>query len=145
MTCIATDGRSIAGDGRMVAGDMIVDEATKKLWRAADGSAVGGSGEVTELALLREWFRAGEPKDTLPKISDKVCVLILRRDGRVEWMDHHFTPVPWAAPTAIGVGDEMAIGAMLAGKSPRRAVELVASRMMGVGGRIREMRPRRRR
>lgn len=42
-------------------------------------------------------------------------------------------------PFACGSGSDYAIGAMLAGKSPREAVELAAKKNSATGGKIMEM------
>lgn len=143
MTCIATDGKTLAGDGRVTAQGLIQTEEGQKVFYAKDGSVVGCSGACTTMELARKWFEGGCPFDVLPKVEDKdFAALILRPDGRIEWMDVSFAFVPCMAPAAIGSGDEIAIGLMLAGKTPKEAVEITATRMCTVGGKIVELRPR---
>jgi len=151
VTCIATDGKTMAADGRMCTGDLIVNDETVKIFHARDGSVVGTSGDAAMGELVREWFQKGEnpnkiPSLTMPKEDDSpVSALILRPDGRVEWMNHHFACVPFARVAAIGSGSEVAIGLMMTGMSPREAVEAVARQVTSVGGRIMELKPRARR
>lgn len=137
MTCIATDGRSIAADGRMTseAGEITHDRFLK-LVSLPDGSVLGLAGTASDITALRAWARAGAPEQARPKLDPDSEFLNLRPNGRIEWSDHRWRPVPQAAPAAIGSGGDIAIGAMLAGRSPRGAVKLAARRVTTVGGRI---------
>lgn len=146
MTCIATDGKTMAGDGRALIGQLITTDSRDKLVRAKDGSIIGLAGDTTAAQLVREWFRKGEDLSTIPAVkpSDEPGTpfeaLILRPDGSVEFIDWNFTPVAHDVPAAIGSGREMAVGLMLAGKTPVEAVRLVAKRVASVGGRVRVLR-----
>ncbi len=145
MTCICTDGKTMAADGQSSRMDMIVGLRRTKLHRLPDGSVVGmaGDGGLIELAL--EWFRNGEDTSEIPATRGQdFCALILRPSGRVDLLDGLFVRYRAEAPAAIGTGDQMALGALLAGATPREAVKLVASRCTTVGGRITEMAPTRR-
>lgn len=140
MTCIATDGITIAADSRQTAEGLIVNDDAIKLFRAKDGSAVGVAGNCASAELARRWFEEGEDFERVPKLEDKdFAALILRPDGRVEWMGVAFAAVAYAVPTAIGSGDELAIGAMLAGKSPADAVQIAIARMSSCGGPVIEL------
>lgn len=144
MTCIATDGRTLAADSRQTAEGMIVNDAATKVFHAKDGSAVGVAGNCASAELARAWFEAGEDFGTIPKLEDKdFAALILRPDGAVQWMGVSFAAVPYAVPAAIGSGDELALGAMLAGKSPSEAILIAASRMTNVGGPVVELEAKR--
>jgi hypothetical protein len=144
MTCIATDGQTLSADGRQTADGLIVSDKAIKLFHAKDGSAVGIAGNCASAVLARQWFEAGEDFGTIPKLEDKdFAALILRTDGRVQWMGVSFAAVDYEVPAAIGSGDEVAIGAMLAGKSPAEAVRIAATRVMSVGGSIANLGPKR--
>lgn len=143
MTCIATDGKTIAADSRSCIGDLIVTDAAVKLARGKDGSVLGIAGDAGTSALVREWFEKGADVRTIPKIlpTDKdgnpaFEGLALRPDGRVDFLDNSFTFVEFAIPAAVGSGTEIALGAMLAGKSPVDAIALAATRVATVGGEV---------
>lgn len=149
MTCIATDGKTMAGDGRALIGQLITTDARVKIMHASDGSVVGVAGEASAGALVREWFAKGEDLTSIPTVKPgedpgtPFEALILRPDGRVEFMDWNFTAVEHEVPAAIGSGREVAIGLMLAGKTPAEAVAIVARRVATVGGVITKLKPKR--
>jgi len=143
MTCIATDGRTMAGDGLITNANLIVASDARKVRRLANGSIVGCAGEWGLCELVFGWFEKGEDNETIPAVRSRgddgdtaLEALILRPDGMVEIMDDNFAPYRVDCPAAIGVGAEIAIGLMLAGKTPREAVEAVVRRVTGVGGQI---------
>ncbi|MEJ7831308.1 MAG: hypothetical protein WKF79_00195 [Nocardioides sp.] len=145
MTCIATDGKTMAADGLLMRDDLIVTTARRKLFHAKDGSVVGCAGDGAAIALAREWFKSGEPKDTIPVLRGQdFAALILRRDGRVELLDGLFTTYDCEAPATLGSGDAFALGALHAGATPRRAVEIACLTCATVGGTVRTMKPTKR-
>lgn len=137
----------MAGDGRMCSGDVIVNDETEKVFHAKDGSAVGCAGDAAIIELVRKWFEDGEDVSLVPRIDvtaddpDPVSVLILRPDGRVQWMNHRFAPVAYATPAAIGSGSDVALGLLRAGWAPTLVVEAVADVVTSVGGKVREIAP----
>lgn len=147
MTCIATDGKTIAADGRSCMGDLIMTDEAEKLVRGTDGSVIGCAGDRGACALVREWFAKGADTETIPKLHPSeedggpFTALILRPDGKVEGLDQHFVFMPRSAPAAIGTGGEIALGALLSGKTPKEAVALAAEHVTSVGGKVHEMRP----
>lgn len=148
MTTIATDGKTMAADGRSVMGSLIVSETVEKLAIAKDGSIVGCAGDRACCRKVLDWFVAGEDRETIPTFvraatSDETLFdcLVLRPDGRVEFMDEEFILAEHTVPTAQGSGGEVALGLMVAGKSPREAVEIVATMFADVGGTIVELKP----
>lgn len=144
MTCIATDGRTIAADGRACVGSLITTDDRVKLTRGTDGAVIGVAGEATAGVLVRQWFEKGADLGRVPAIKPPddgegtpFEGLILRPDGSVDYLDWNFAPVARSLPAAIGSGAEVAIGLMLAGKTPAEAVELVTTRVCSVGGTVR--------
>jgi ATP-dependent protease HslVU (ClpYQ) peptidase subunit len=145
MTCIATDGKTMAGDGLSCSGDIIVARDVRKIRRLANGTLVGVAGERISCQMMLDWFEAGEDLDKLPKLlategsgegKSVVDVLIVRPNGKCEFMDERGVAVSRPLPMAIGSGMEIALGLMLAGKSPRQAVREVARHVASVGGKI---------
>ena len=115
---------------------------------AKGGSLVVVAGDATAGQLVREWFQNGADNACIPAIKPgeepgtPFEALVLRADGRVQYLDWNFTLTEQAVPCAIGSGREVAIGAMLAGKSPAEAVELVKERVASVGGKVLVLQPR---
>lgn len=143
MTCIATDGKTIAADSRSSLGPLSLDDDVLKLARGKDGSILGAGGQTGVCALVREWWEAGGSTKTLPEITkvdsdgDQTFEgLILYASGTVAFLDPHFTPVSARPPFAIGSGSHVAIGAMLAGASPAEAIAIAARVCPDVGGEI---------
>lgn len=144
MTCIATDGKTMAGDGLITGGALIIGTKGIKVRRLPDGTLVGLAGQWAGCELTFKWFEDGEKPDHIPDLprgkDDDTALeaLILRPDGRVQLMDDLFAPYQIDAPAAIGAGSEVALGLMLAGKTPVEAVSEVSARITTVGGKITE-------
>lgn len=131
MTTIATDGKSMAGDTQTNAGGYITRFAPK-VHRLADGRIFGGCGVTTDNLKFKAWMEGGDRVD----LTDDFCGLILNPDGTVDWIDKNLTLVRMIIPMAVGTGDMMAIGAMLAGKSAAESVAIACQRDRNSGGEI---------
>jgi ATP-dependent protease HslVU (ClpYQ) peptidase subunit len=133
VTVIATDGRVMAGDSFSTSQGQLLRKA-KKVHRLKDGRIVGCSGPTTDCIQIVKWLNEGGEKPTL---SEEVTAIILNADGSVDWMDCHFTIVSGnVVPYAIGSGGDLALGAMLAGCSPKAAAKIACSRQLDCGGDI---------
>lgn len=133
MTTIATDGKSMAGDGLAVRNSLITAFGSPKVVRLNDGRIVGAAGEKPCCHKFRAWLQDGDPK---PKFRD-FSALVLHPDGRLFYhTDSDVEGTLAEAPNAIGTGSEIAIGAMLAGKSPEEAVAIASQRDVYTGGEI---------
>jgi hypothetical protein len=120
MTTIATDGKTIAADSR-VTGTFIGRH--DKLFEI-NGSVFGVSGNVTRVMRVVDWLAAGCPDNSRPEVDDDFAILQLHPEGVLFW-DSALRPVAYGIPhAAIGTGGEFAMGAMMAGKSPEKAVEI---------------------
>jgi ATP-dependent protease HslVU (ClpYQ) peptidase subunit len=135
MTTIATDGRTMAADTHSSTGGLIVNRSAVKVTRAKDGSLVGVAGDCSGDALFRRWLDDGEQQDKLPNFrgADEFVALVLRPDGRLDAFDSSLVPVEYQLPAAIGSGGQLALGAMLAGRSPAQAVAIAAQRDNATG------------
>lgn len=126
MTTVAWDGRTLVADSAATTDSRKI--TTHKLFRLADGSLVGGAGTLTEIREMVAWLNSGSDPETLPECSD--CdLLLVKTDGSVLEFSGSADGIPVLDKVAaIGSGAEYAIGAMLAGKPARRAVEIAAMR-----------------
>lgn len=132
MTTIATDGKSMAGDGLIVnAGDMICGFNTVKVHRLDDGGIVGIAGDASLALAFVAWLNGG----TEPTVEE-VDALHITADGALLYYHNTGAPVPCEAPAAIGTGTKLAMGAMLAGSDPAKAVEIACQRDICSGGSI---------
>jgi len=133
MTTIACDGKSMAGDGLAARETLITVLDAIKVTRLDDGRIVGTAGEKPDTRKFRAWLQEGGTK---PKLKD-LAALVLHPDGRLVYhTDSDIEGTPTGLPNAIGSGCEIAIGAMLAGLSPEKAVEIAATRDVYTGGTI---------
>lgn len=135
MTTIATDGKSMAGDGQREVRGTISTRNAEKVRRLSDGSVIGTAGDSACGCALIEWLEGGGDAPKLEPESG-FNALQLTSDGKVFIYDKHCMPMPVEPPMAIGSGMDLAIGAMLAGKSAEDAVMIAVRRDPGTGGKI---------
>jgi len=122
----------MAADSQVTAGQEIT-AFTQKVHRLDDGRIIGCCGPSISCAKFREFMINGGDK---PDLSDEFRALILHPSGVVSYIEKDFVELPYRAPAGIGSGSEFAIGAMLAGASPRKAVELAIDRDTHSGGEV---------
>jgi len=102
-----------------------------KVHRLKDGRIVGASGPSTCCQKLVRWLEEGGEQ---PSLSDDVAAIILNPDGTIDWIDCKFELMKGCiVPYALGCGDDIALGAMLAGATPEEAVKITASRRLDIG------------
>lgn len=118
MTTIATDGKTIAADSRITG--QFIDEH-QKLFKVGD-SVFGIAGTLTVAMRFIDWVKAGTPPEATPSIDDETAILQLTPAGVWYW-DQALRPVQYRRPyAAIGSGADFALGALVAGCTPRQAV-----------------------
>lgn len=132
MTTIATDGKSMAGDSQTTGGNILCRHAPK-VFKAKDGRVFGCCGPVVDCLKFEAWMASSGES---PKLSEGFEALVLALDGSVDWIDRELIAVRHIVPFAIGSGAEIAIGALLAGKSPAEAVKIAAQRDVKTGGEV---------
>jgi ATP-dependent protease HslVU (ClpYQ) peptidase subunit len=133
MTTIACDGKTMAGDGLAARNTLITTLDATKVAMLDDGRIVGTAGEKPCCRRFLAWLQDGGAR---PKLKD-LAALVLHPDGRLVYhTDSDPEGTVTGIPNAIGSGCEIAIGAMLAGLSPERAVEIAADRDVYTGGTI---------
>jgi ATP-dependent protease HslVU (ClpYQ) peptidase subunit len=141
MTVIASDGIHIAADGLTVSGDEPMQYDAQKIFvRHGRIYAISGAGAMAESLIA--WHAAGaDPKDVPPTFPGGSGWGMLVISGWPDTVYEFFQsecPYPSRCPAVftIGSGCDYALGAMKAGASAHRAVEIAAECSVRVGGRL---------
>lgn len=122
MTTIAVRDGVMAADCGQIAGGL--RRGTINKIERINGKLVGCGGDVSEIEAFAEWLR--NPSKERPKFDkdDNFGAITLDENGVSVW-DVKCYPQPLDAPYyAIGSGNEVAIGAMAAGKTAEEAVRI---------------------
>lgn len=139
MTTIAISTTHVAADGQRTWGNEIRGLDHKKL--RVEGRIIYAYTGLTPLMdVMIRWHKDGAKPENLPPYSnedgDGWTLIIIDRHG----VGKYTASCPYVerldAPIAFGAGDDLAMGAMLAGASAERAIELVASITNHTGGEI---------
>jgi ATP-dependent protease HslVU (ClpYQ) peptidase subunit len=124
----------MVGDGMLTRFERLVASSSRKVHRLKDGRLLGAAGKTRDVDPLIKWL---DGEGARPKKAE-VSALLLSPGGKVELIVDNDDPIRVEAPAAVGSGSELAIGAMLAGASPRDAVLIAASRDPFTGGELTE-------
>lgn len=133
MTTIATDGKSMAGDGLVTSNGTVFGHSFIKIVRLPDGRIAGAAGSAFYLAPFFAWLENG---GDAPELGEHFDGIVLSPDGSCRTYDEKCRSIPEETPSAVGSGRELAIGAMMAGASPLKAVGIAAERNTSTGGTI---------
>lgn len=142
MTIIATKSGIMACDTAGFIGSLRTRVMQPKIVQRRDGAIIGCSGRTTSCLKTQLWFLEGCPRDRLPELptqeEDELGYLILYNTGRVFMGQARFDEWEMEPTAATGVnsGMYMAMGAMLAGRSAREAVQIVIDNNDCVGGTV---------
>lgn len=138
MTTIAFDGRTIAAD--RLCGEVI---SVCKLFRIQTGEILAGAGDYSKIIEVAAWLQGEADKPELPDQED-TDFLLVDATGHASWLTW-----PWLRRVrvtepfcAIGSGRDFALGAMAAGASAKKAVEIAARFDPSTGGGIDTLRVR---
>lgn len=134
MTTIATDGKTMFSDSQQTT-DHIDRVDVLKVCKV-EGSLWGFAGSVTQWLIFLKWLNGGDKHTDL----DEFEVLQIDEKGKVFYWGQRLQPVEVGHPAAIGSGGAYAMGAMMAGASPRKAVEIACELDSYSGGKIRGLR-----
>lgn len=138
MTTIATDGVTIAADGLRTRGGERRGTSFAKI-RVVNNCIYALSGLVPLFEPLIAWHQQGaNPRDfpALGTDSEWGTLVVIDRDG-IGKISHTCPHIErYEPPIAFGAGDDYAMGAMMAGASPERAVQIVAELCVHTGGEI---------
>jgi hypothetical protein len=141
MTTIAIKNGFVAADGRRIWGDEVRGEDVIKV-KFINGTGYGFTGTVALMEPMIAWHQAGAKVKEVPTVNESLTwTLIIMRPGLVAKCSSsclYPEEFPAHEPIAFGSGCDHAMGAMLAGTTAKRAVEIVASLCTGTGGTIRE-------
>jgi ATP-dependent protease HslVU (ClpYQ) peptidase subunit len=123
MSTLAWDGRCLAADQQITIGGTPV--AGTKIFRGTD-FLIGGCGDIQEVLLFVEWYESGQLKTDKPMLTRDSFTGYVVDENKVLWrFDHLLVPYKITRPFwAAGSGADYAMGAMAAGQSARRAVEI---------------------
>lgn len=140
MTTVAFDGKVIAVDSRAVAGVLISNDRVEKIL-VKDNVAFAIAGTFCMFRPLIKWFIDGGDIKEIPTggSEDNDCTSFIVCTGgrcfqynpKLPYPDEIHPPFSW------GTGREIALGAMLAGKSAVEAVRIAATVDPSTGGDIR--------
>lgn len=132
MTTIAWDGKTMAADKQSTGGGMKYQSHESKIHKGTYHgmpALFAGAGTSVYSAAVIEWLLAGMPDDKpeMPSAPDSFTVLVATELGLFEYIDS-LRPVPLGIRKwAIGSGNEYAFGAMAAGASAKKAVEIACA------------------
>lgn len=136
MTVIAYRQGIMASDSATGVGDMAIGTC-RKIVRSSTGFIAGACGDAGEGSRFLEWVLEGGPdfqKHFVPHDHD-FGGLFVSPDGTVRRLGLKGAPYIIEAPFhAMGIGREVAMGAMAAGATAERAVEIAIQYMDGCGG-----------
>lgn len=138
MTTIAIDRTTIVADGLRLWGQEIVGLNTRKLL-IRDQRIYGFTGLYPMFSVMVDWHRDGANPSAFPVGLDKTdgwTLIIVDRAGIGKYTSSCPYIERFDPPIAFGAGQDYAIGAMLAGVTAKRAVEIVAGQCTHTGGEI---------
>lgn len=136
MTTIVTDGQTIAADGMRTWNGELRGLSFQKL--TVRGNRIFAyCGSTPLMGPVIDWFEAGaDPKAMPPHGDPDWTLLIIDSMGLRKASYVCAFPETFNYPFAIGAGGDYALGAVWAGATPRRAIELVSQHTSHTGGEI---------
>lgn len=129
MTTIAWDGKTLAADTLMLDGTFRDLTQTYKIEKTDDGDWFATCGS----AYVAQKFKDGSITQKDYKSGQ---VLIVREDGSASVSDYTGYFFPVTPPFAMGSGGALALGAMLAGATPEKAVLIAMEIDTQTGGSV---------
>lgn len=140
MTTIATDGVTIAADGLRCSGDEPLSYAERKLV-VDSGVIYAFMGDFAAMPAAIAWHKAGADPREAPRHWDGpdggwTLIVIERGPKCTLYRSRLPYPDPHPFPQAFGSGCNFAMGALLAGASPRNAIEVASRLNVYTGGEI---------
>lgn len=130
MTTVAWDGKSMAADRQMTLGSMRHTNTQSKILQGTYHgmpALFAGAGTKVYSAAVIEWLLLGMPderKPEMPESPDSFAVFVVTELGLHLFVDSLRAIPLGVTKYAIGTGEDYARGAMAAGASAKRAVEI---------------------
>lgn len=136
MTTIVTDGYSMAGDGRVGWGNNNIYDKAVKIRRIGN-QIIGCSGSADKAIEYLKWCEKGRDREDMPTgMNDECTALHLTKSGVFISNGPFFNLKRVNRIIGIGSGAEFAVGAVMAGATPRQAVKIASKIDSGTGGKI---------
>lgn len=124
MTTVATDGYVVAFDTRATRGATVSTDSLNKAVMLDDGQIVASAGTLDDMLAFHEYMRR-LPNDAKPKLdSSFIGIRVNPSTGRVWAYEGNLIPFEVTTPHCIGMGDDLARGAMAMGADPFKAVQI---------------------
>jgi hypothetical protein len=140
VTTIASDGKTVAADSLRVGGGEIIDATTPKLV-IYQKMLFGFTGTMALFRPAVRWYELGAKPGEQPNVGDDKAHWSLYR-FLPEGADRYCHDLPYPEmmpyPFSAGSGCDYAMGALHAGATPARAVEIAAKLDPNTGGKILE-------
>ena len=133
MTTIATDGKTMAGDGLVVSNTDILKRNDRKVFLV--GREVVGCAGLSDVIDAYIKFLRNEEEDP-PTLGDDFNAIHVSKKGCFLVCGNNYSKLKVDLPFAIGAGADYAVGAMMAGKTPKEAIQITAKKSTTTGGRI---------
>lgn len=131
MTTIVVTPQLMAADSQCSYGD--TRQYARKIFRLKNGSIAGIAGDLSQGYELVRWLNDEVPNP--PTKMDDCTVVLLRPDGTMWEFCGTLTAMPITEPYHVaGTGMAAALGALDAGATPQRAVEIAIKRDAYSGG-----------
>ncbi len=140
MTTIAVSTTHIAADGQGCRSGEIIGLREKKL-HIQEGKIFAFLGAAALVEPILSWYQAGADPHKLPPIGSDVrwSALVISSKGLFRFDQASPYADRMHPPLGFGSGADFATGALLAGASARRAVEIACTRDIRSGGEITEI------
>lgn len=148
MSTVATDGKSMSGDGLSV-GAYKCSDTIVKVFRWLD-TIVGVVGASDQCVRFTSWYmrtrevqpdgsvfyERGANDNEYPVFDEQFEAMVLTEDGSCYKYYDQPEAIKVDVPHAMGAGCEIAMGAMKAGASPEKAIEIAIELNIHTGGKI---------
>lgn len=122
MTTIAWDGKEIAGDSRSCSGGLIDAGVCRKIF-LNKRILYGIAGDYAQALAVMRWMSEGRDPDFEPVFIEPEFEVLMIRNGTGYFFSGELEGYEVWPPFAIGTGREVALGAMTAGSTAKKAVE----------------------
>lgn len=142
ITTIAYDGKTVAADGRCTSDSRLLTDKLSKIRDTGEEIVAVAGTQHTAFAWLDDYCSGlcpdPQPDDEAGENSFSV-VIVNRKSKRAYLSYNGHPPMEVDIPCAIGSGGDIAMGAMLCGRSAKDAVKMASKRDLATGGRIQEV------